>query len=98
MSQAPEIAGLTAPDGHEQEGEAERPRRAVVSRNDAGDVAGCGKLYKARYRLYRSQTLQENSRLKALAEIYTIHSFTYLCNLNFLSKFARTIQKIKQNV
>ena len=41
----------------------------------AGDVAGCGKLYKARSRLYRSQNLEVNMRLKALAEIYTMHSF-----------------------
>ena len=34
-----------------------------------------GKLNKARYRLYRSQILQENMRWKALAEIYTMHSF-----------------------
>ena len=41
-------------------------------------VAGCGKLYRARSRLYRSQILQENMRLKAIAEIYTIHSFALL--------------------
>ena len=34
-----------------------------------------GKLYKARSRLYRSQLLQVNMRWKALAEIYTMHSF-----------------------
>ena len=28
-------------------------------------------------------------RLKALAEIYTMHSFAQLCNLKFLSKFAK---------
>ena len=32
----------------------------------------------ARYRLYQSQILQENMRLKALAEIYTMHSFALL--------------------
>ena len=46
-------------------------------------VAGCGKLWRARSRLYQSQILQENMRLKALAEIYTIHFFAELCNLNF---------------
>ena len=46
----------------------------------AAAVAGCGKLYRARSRLYRSQILQENMRLKALAEIYTMHSFAQLCN------------------
>ena len=34
---------------------------------------GCGKLYRARSRLYRNEILQVNMRLKALAEIYTKH-------------------------
>ena len=37
-----------------------------------------GKLYRARSRLYRNEILQENVRLKALAEIYTMHSFAQL--------------------
>ena len=37
-----------------------------------------GKLERARSRLYRSQILQVNMRLKALAEIYTMHSFAPL--------------------
>ena len=37
-----------------------------------------------RYRLYRSQLLQENMRWKTLAEIYTMHSFAPFANLNFL--------------
>ena len=32
-------------------------------------------LQTARYRLYRSQILQQNMRWKALTEIYTMHSF-----------------------
>ena len=36
------------------------------------------KLYRARSRLYRNQILQENMRLKALAEIYKMHSFALL--------------------
>ena len=39
-----------------------------------------GKLYRARYRLCRSQILQENKRWKALAEIYTMHSFAPFWN------------------
>ena len=35
-------------------------------------------LDRARPRLYRSQILQVNMRLKALAEIYTMHSFALL--------------------
>ena len=44
-----------------------------------------GKLYKARSRLYRSQILQVNTRWKALAEIYTMHSFAPLSNLKILN-------------
>ena len=47
--------------------------------------------------LYRSQILQVNMRLKALAEIYTMHSFAQLCNLIFLSKFCHFFCKILQN-
>ena len=47
-----------------------------------------GKLYKARSRLDRSQILQVNTRLKALAEIYTMHSFAPLSNLKLLLKIA----------
>ena len=38
-------------------------------------IARSGKLDRARSRLYLGQILQENMRLKALAEIYTMHSF-----------------------
>ena len=49
-------------------------------------TVGLGKLDRARSRLYRSQILQQNMRLKALAEIYTMHSFAQLCNLIFFVK------------
>ena len=39
---------------------------------------------RARSRLYRSQILQVNIRWKALAEIYTMHSFAPLSNLKIL--------------
>ena len=48
-----------------------------------------GKLYKARSRLYRSHILQVNMRLKALAEIYTMHSFAQLQNHMFSKTNAR---------
>ena len=35
-------------------------------------------LQRARSRLYRDEILQENMRWKALAEIYTMHSFALL--------------------
>ena len=56
--------------------------------HDQGPLSG--KLYRARSRRYRSQNLQENMRWKALAEIYTMHSFAQLCNLNVLSNFANS--------
>ena len=43
-------------------------------------------LQTARYRLYRSQILQEHMRWKALAEIYTMLSFAPLANLSFFVK------------
>ena len=39
-----------------------------------------GKLNRARSQLYRSQILQVNTRWKALAEIYTMHSFAPFWN------------------
>ena len=53
---------------------------------------------RARSRLYPSQILQENMRWKALAEIYTVHSFAQLCNLNYSSKFCQNFCKILQNL
>ena len=38
-------------------------------------------LQTARYRLYRSQHLLQNMRWKALAEIYTMHSFAPVSNV-----------------
>ena len=42
----------------------------------------------ARSRLYRSQILRVNTRWRALAEIYTMHSFAPFSNLNCLVKNA----------
>ena len=56
-------------------------------------VVRSGKLNRARSRLYRGQILQENMRLKALAEIYTMYSFAQLCNLNFCQFFATKFAK-----
>ena len=47
-------------------------------RAEEGACEGSGKLYRARSRLYRNEILQVNMRLKALAEIYTMHSFALL--------------------
>ena len=68
-------------------GGADLRRRAeedVVLPGEADELAarrrgsGCGKLYRARSRLYRNEIVQVNMRLKALAEIYTMHSFARL--------------------
>merc|ERR1712118_96852 len=60
--------------------------------------------FRARSRLYRSQILQVNTRWKALAEIYTMHSFAPFSNLKifvknycFFSAFFPKIRKICQN-
>ena len=41
-------------------------------------VTVAAQLWRARSRLHRSQILQVNMRLKALAEIYTMHPFALL--------------------
>ena len=52
------------------------------------------KLRGARSRLYRRRFLQVNTRWKALAEIYTMHSFAPFSNLNFSSKIAKTFSLV----
>ena len=47
-------------------------------------LGSIGQTLRGPSRLYRSNILQENMRLKALVEIYTMHSFAQLWNLNFL--------------
>ena len=49
-------------------------------------AAPCGKIYRARSRLYRNEILQVNMRLKALAEIYVMHSFAPFFNLKISAK------------
>ena len=63
--------------------------RAVLS------VARSGKLDMARSRLYRGQVLQENMRLKALAEIYTMYSFALLQNHIFSKKMLKFYLKMR---
>ena len=53
-------------------------------------------LQTARYRLYRSQILQQNMRWKALAEIYTMHSFAPVSNLNIFVKICNCFGKFWQ--
>ena len=76
------------PDPRVDEGRRRRGRRRPLHESE-----GSGKLDRARSRLYRSQILQVNMRWKALAEIYTMHSFAQLCNLNFLSKICQIFAK-----
>ena len=62
-------------------------------------------LQTARYRLYRSQILQQNIRWKVLAEVYTMHSFAPVSNLKifvnnvickFLANFARFLLILRE--
>merc|ERR1719321_1661163 len=53
------------------------------------------KLRGARSRLYRRRFLQVNTRWKALAEIYTMHSFAPFSNLNFLVKNRQNVFAIE---
>ena len=63
---------------------------------------GSGKLDRARSRLYRGQILQENMRLKALAEIYTMHSFAQLLEsvhssvISIFIKFCQMLLNFRQ--
>ena len=63
---------------------AARSRRA----NFTGLVLGC---------IEAKLILQENMHWKALGEIYTMHSFAQLCNINFLSNICQHFCKIQQN-
>ena len=54
-----------------------------------------GKLYKALFRMYRSQIFQVNARWKALAEIYTMHSFAPFSYLNFFVKNRQNVFAIE---
>ena len=45
---------------------------------------------RSRSRLYRSQILQENIRLKALDEIYKIYMLLHRSDLNISEKFRKT--------
>ena len=75
--------------------------RGAAPRSSEGrllpESEGSGKLDRARSRLYRGQILQESMRWKALAEIYTMHSFAQLCNLIFCQKFAIFFLHFLQN-
>ena len=83
-----------------------KPRRAANKRFEISKFkfkfkfprARTYELFRARSRLYRSQILQVNNRWKALAEIYTVHSFAPLSNFNFPLKIAEVFAVFLQNV
>ena len=54
-------------------------------------------LYRARSRLYRSQILQVNMCLKALAEIYKMHSFAQLLDSSAISIFSQNLPNFSLN-
>ena len=70
--------------------------RAAATITTTSAVTGSDKLQRARSRLYRSQILQVNMRLKALVEIYTMHSFAQLQNHIFFKKLVE-FAKIFEN-
>ena len=82
--------------------DAELQRDAADLRHHDGEdcgvcriLAGCGKLQKARSRLYESQILQVSMRLKALAEIsqcIPLHN----SKITFFKKFARILPKFSK--
>ena len=51
----------------------------------------------ARYRRYRSQILQVNIRWKALAEIYTMHSFVLKAIFFIAGNFAKKSENVLHN-
>ena len=55
-----------------------------------------GKLNKARSRLYRSHILQLSMRWKALAEIYTMHSFAQSQSSNFCSNITAILVNLSK--
>ena len=71
------------------EGHPEEPQRRLLH------CEGSGKLDRARSRLYRRQILQVNMRLKALAEIYTMHSFAPFFNLKISAKNRQHFSRLK---
>ena len=78
-----EVELARAKRAHHRVEDAELQRRQGADHDLSGPVAGCciarsGKIDRARSRLYRGQILQVNMCLKALAEIYTMHSFALL--------------------
>ena len=75
--------------GLRPEGQGARSRTAAQPWSPGSSYPA--ELCRARSRLYRSQILQENMRLKALGKIYTMHSFAQLCNHNFLSNFCQNV-------
>ena len=82
-------------------GAAAAPRGPAPAR--ASGVGGSGDAESGRAlqgsfeRLYRNEILQVNMRWKALAEIYTMHSFAQLCNLKIVSKFPKISLKFARS-
>ena len=56
-------------------------------------IGSIGQILQGSFSVVSKPILQENIRLKALAGIYTMHSFAQLCNLIFLSKFCQNFAK-----
>ena len=70
------------------------PDASALSKLNSWRLLKLTKIKSARSRLYRSRFLQVNTRWKALAEIYTMHSFAPFSNLIFSSKIAKNILRL----
>ena len=63
-----------------------RSIRLCCSVQERDSAAGCGKLYRARSRLYRNETLQVNMRLTAFFKLYKSCILLHRCNLKIFAK------------
>ena len=79
------VAGCPCPDSKAQPA-ARLAVQVSELRTRLNNIEFSPKLRGARSRLYRRRFLQANTRWKALAEIYTMHSFAPFSNLNFFVK------------
>ena len=87
-----QVRGEAEPPGEVRRRRALRLRLRVEIQPSGGRYQLVREIDRARSRLYRTHVLQVNMRLKALAEIYTMHSFAQLRNLIFLSKICQQFQ------
>ena len=84
MAREPACSASSAEDQDDRERNEDEER--LIRRRVNVELNFPPKLRGARSRLYRRRFSQVNTRWKALAEIYTMHSFAPFSNLNFFVK------------